>query len=90
MMIMYGIGLVLALLIGCMIGLLATAAHYERMRAGHGEYEQEIAEGRDFLCGPVCLQTQHAGQPGGRRSDRDLELWVRDCEQKSHVFKPQA
>jgi DNA processing protein len=34
----------------------------------------------------------HARRPGATvvRDVDDLELWVRDSEHKSHVFKPQA
>ena len=48
MVILYDIGLVLALLIGGAIGLLVKAAHYEQVALRRWEYEREIAEGREF------------------------------------------
>jgi hypothetical protein len=46
--ILYDIGLVLALLIGGAIGLLVTAAHYEQIALRQCAYEKEMAERREF------------------------------------------
>jgi hypothetical protein len=46
--IVYDVGMVLALLIGAAIGLLVTAAHYERIALRRWAYEREMAERREF------------------------------------------
>jgi hypothetical protein len=46
--ILYDIGLALALLTGGAIGLLVTAAHYEQIALRRWEYEKEMAEGREI------------------------------------------
>jgi hypothetical protein len=48
MVILYDIGLVLALLTGGAIGVLVTAAHYEQLALKRWAYEKEVAEGREF------------------------------------------
>jgi len=48
MVIIYDVGMVLALLIGIAIGLLATVSHYERIALRQWAYEKEIAERREF------------------------------------------
>jgi hypothetical protein len=48
MAIVYDVGLVLALLIGCAIGVLVTAAHYEQIALRRWAYEQEAAEDREL------------------------------------------
>ena len=48
MIIVYDVGLVLALLIGGAIGLLVTAAHYEQLALRQWAYEKEMAERREF------------------------------------------
>ncbi|HEX2745924.1 MAG TPA: hypothetical protein VHN16_16180 [Streptosporangiaceae bacterium] len=48
MAVLYDVGLVLALLIGCAIGVLVTAGHYEQIALRRWTYEQEIAEGREL------------------------------------------
>jgi hypothetical protein len=48
MVLLYDVGLVLALLTGCAIGLLVTAAHYERIALRRWAYEKEVAEGREM------------------------------------------
>ena len=47
--ILYDVGLVLALLIGGVMGLLLTTAHYEQIAIRRREYEAQIAEGREIL-----------------------------------------
>jgi hypothetical protein len=46
--ILYDVGLVLALLIGGVLGLLLTASHYEQTAARQREHEKEMAEGREL------------------------------------------
>jgi hypothetical protein len=46
--ILYDVGLVLALLIGGAIGLLVTAAHYEHVALRRWEYEREVAEEQEL------------------------------------------
>jgi hypothetical protein len=48
MALLYDVGLVLALLTGCAIGLLVTAAHYEQIALRRWAYEKEVAEGREM------------------------------------------
>jgi hypothetical protein len=48
MAILYDVGLVLALLTGCAIGVLVTAAHYEQLALRRWAYEKEVAEGREL------------------------------------------
>src|SRR5689334_11702238 len=48
MVILYDIGMVLTLLIGAALGLLVTAAHYERVALRRQAYEREMAERREF------------------------------------------
>jgi len=48
MIILYDVGLLLALLIGGAIGLLVTAAHYEQIALRRWAYEKEVAENREF------------------------------------------
>jgi hypothetical protein len=45
---LYDIGLTLALLVGCVVGLLVTAGHYEQRALRHREYEREAAENREL------------------------------------------
>ena len=47
MAILYDVGLVLALLTGCAIGVLVTAAHYEHLAFQRWAYEKEVADGRE-------------------------------------------
>jgi len=48
MVILYDAGLVLALITGCAIGVLVTAAHYEQVALRRWAYEKEVAEGREL------------------------------------------
>lgn len=48
MVIVDDVGMVLALLIGVAIGLLVTAAHFERLALQRWAYEREVAERREF------------------------------------------
>jgi hypothetical protein len=48
MAILYDVGLVLALLTGCAIGILVTVGHYEQIALRRWTYEQELAEGREL------------------------------------------
>jgi hypothetical protein len=52
MVIIYDVGMVLALLIGVAIGLLVTVAHYERIALRRWAYEREMAERRQFYAAP--------------------------------------
>jgi hypothetical protein len=52
--ILYDVGLLLALLIGGAIGLLVTAAHYEQIALRQWAYEKEMAERREFYAGSAC------------------------------------
>jgi predicted component of type VI protein secretion system len=46
--IVYDVGLLLALVTGCAIGVLAAFAHYERAAHWRWAYEREAAEGREI------------------------------------------
>jgi hypothetical protein len=46
--IVYDVGLLLALVTGCAIGVLAAFAHYERAAHRRWAYEREAAEGREI------------------------------------------
>jgi hypothetical protein len=48
MVIIYDVGLFLALLIGAALGLLVTAGHYERIALRQWTYEKEMAENREL------------------------------------------
>jgi hypothetical protein len=54
--IVYDVGLVLALLIGGAIGLLVTAAHYEQIALRRWTYEKEMAERREFYAALGALR----------------------------------
>jgi hypothetical protein len=47
MVILYDVGLMLALLTGGAIGVLVTAAHYEQLAFRRWAYEKEVADGRE-------------------------------------------
>jgi hypothetical protein len=64
--IIYDTGLVLALLIGGAIGLLVTAAHYERIALRQWAYEKEIAEGREIY---AALAMSRRGKPAPPSDD---------------------
>jgi hypothetical protein len=61
--ILYDIGLVLALLIGGAIGLLVTAAHYEQVALRRWEYEREMAEGREFYAALAMFRRINPDHP---------------------------
>lgn len=44
----YGVGLIMALLAGGAIGWLLTIGHFQRIASQHREYENELAEVREF------------------------------------------
>ena len=48
MTVVYGIGIMMALLAGGAIGLFLTVAHYHLVAARHQKYEQEIARDREL------------------------------------------
>ena len=48
MTVIYGTGIMMALLAGGVIGLLLTVAHYQRAAARYHRYEQEIARDREL------------------------------------------
>ncbi len=56
MVIIYGAGLAMALLVGGAIGLFLTLAHYERISSRQREYEREAAEGREFYAALALLR----------------------------------
>jgi hypothetical protein len=59
MVILYGVGLALALLIGGAIGLFLTVARYELVASRHRGYEweaREIAASREFSVAPAMLR----------------------------------
>jgi hypothetical protein len=56
MVIIYDIGMVLALLTGGAIGLLVTAAHYEQIALRHWAYEKEVAARRELYVALGMLQ----------------------------------
>jgi hypothetical protein len=68
MAILYDVGLVLALLIGCAIGVLVTAAHYEQIALRRWAYEKEVAEGREFYAALAMVRRIKPDHPR-KRSD---------------------
>jgi hypothetical protein len=48
MTILYDIGMMLSLLVGCGIGVLVTTAHHEQTALRRWAYEKEMAEGREI------------------------------------------
>jgi hypothetical protein len=48
MVILYDVELLLTLLIGCAIGVLVTAAHYEQAAHRRWAYEKEVADSREI------------------------------------------
>jgi hypothetical protein len=48
MVIIYDVGMILALLTGAAIGLLVTAGHYQQIALRHWAYEKEVAEHREL------------------------------------------
>jgi hypothetical protein len=58
MTVLYGIGIMLALLAGGTIGLLVTQAHYHLVAARHRQYEHEAAQDRE-LCLAAQARLQH-------------------------------
>jgi hypothetical protein len=65
MVVLYDVGLVLALLIGCAIGVLVTAAHYEQLALRRWAYEKEVAEGREFYAAQAMFRRIKAGPSRG-------------------------
>jgi hypothetical protein len=68
MVIVYYVGLLLALLIGGAIGLLVTAGHYEQIALRRWAYEKEMAEGREFY---VALGMFRHITPGHAPADEE-------------------
>jgi hypothetical protein len=56
MVILYGAGLVLALIIGGAIALLVKAGYYERIASQHGGYEKEIGQRGQFNAALTVLR----------------------------------
>ena len=65
MTVIYGIGIMMALLAGGAIGLLLTAAHYHRVAARYQRYEQEIARDRQLYAAAQAV-LQHYKSTGSR------------------------
>jgi hypothetical protein len=63
MVVLYDVGLVLALLTGCAIGLLVTAAHYEHIALRRWTYEKEVAEGREMYAALAMLRRVKPNHP---------------------------
>jgi hypothetical protein len=63
MAILYDVGLVLALLTGCAIGVLVTAAHYEQTALRRWAYEKEVAEGRELYAALAMVRRSKPDRP---------------------------
>lgn len=63
--IVYGAGLLAALVVGGTAGWLSTTLHAERAALRQRDYERELAESRDLLAARAALRRGHAGRPGG-------------------------
>ncbi|HEY1699634.1 MAG TPA: hypothetical protein VGG75_07975 [Trebonia sp.] len=69
MTVVYGIGIMLALLAGGTIGLLVTEARYHLVVARHRQYEQEVAEDRELrVAAQVRLQRYLSAGSGNRKT----------------------
>ena len=67
--IVYDVGLLLALVTGCAIGVLAAFAHYERAAHRRWAYEREAAEGREIYAALGAYRRIKPGRaPGHRQS----------------------
>jgi hypothetical protein len=75
MALLYDVGLVLALLTGCAIGILVTAAHYEQLALRRWAHEKEVAEGRDFYATLAMLRRGPANHP----EEHGVPLATRDA-----------
>jgi len=64
--IVYDVGLVLALLIGGAIGLLVTTAHYEQSALRRWAYEKEMVERRELY---AALGSYRRIKPGRAPDD---------------------
>jgi hypothetical protein len=62
MFILCGIGFGLATLIGGLIGLTLTKAHYDQIEARQRQYETEIAEYREFYAALALYRRFKAGK----------------------------
>ncbi|MGH3278390.1 MAG: hypothetical protein ACRDNW_04545 [Trebonia sp.] len=63
MVILYGVGLLLTLLIGAAIGVLVTVAHYEQTALRRWTYEKEVAEGREIYAALATIRRIKPGRP---------------------------
>jgi hypothetical protein len=61
--VIYGIGIMMALLAGGGIGLLLTVAHYHRVAARYRRYEQELARDRELYAAAQAGRQHH--KPAG-------------------------
>ena len=59
MTVIYGIGIMMALLAGGAIGLLLTVAHNHRAAARYRGYEQEIARDRELYAAAHAVPQHH-------------------------------
>jgi hypothetical protein len=57
--VIYGIGIMMALLAGGGIGLLLTVAHYHRVATRYQRYEQEIARDRELYTAAHAVLQHH-------------------------------
>lgn len=55
MTVLYGIGIMMALLTGGAISLFLTVAHYRLVAARHHKYEQEIARDRELYAAAQAI-----------------------------------
>lgn len=68
MVIVYEVGMLLALLIGAAIGVLVTVAHYEQAALRRCAYEKEIVEGREIY---AALATSRRIKPHRAPGDEE-------------------
>jgi hypothetical protein len=65
--VIYGIGIMMALLAGGATGLLLTVAHYHRAAARYRRYEQEIARDRELYAAAQAVLQHHKSTGSGNR-----------------------
>jgi len=63
MTVIYGLGIMMALMAGGAIGLSLAVAHYHRVAARYQRYEQEIARDRDLYAAAQAV-LQHYKSTG--------------------------
>jgi hypothetical protein len=66
MTVVYGIGIMVALLAGGSIGLLLTVVRYRLVAARHQKYEQEVARDRELYAAAQAVLQRYKLTGSGR------------------------